>query len=344
MKHEPATARCTPITDDSPSRKRRSGVNVRLASLFVCAVVAASGVVWSVVHPVALLNAMVSRSTFTRFVGIPYGPDSRQRADIYLPGTSQTNTGQHPNRPMVVFFYGGSWQSGNRDDYLFVGEALASRGFVVAIPDYRVYPQVVFPGFMRDAAQAVRWASNHAAMYGANPARIYLVGHSAGAQIALLLATDRSWLTDAGLPPHRVAGAVGLAGPYDFLPLSDPTLKRIFPADVRAMSQPIRFVVGNEPPVFLGVGLRDSTVDPANTERMATKLRDHGDFVEVHHYPTLTHEMTVGILATPLRALSPVIRIEPVLDDITAFINDTEHVPAAVVPQTQRNMNPARGF
>lgn len=298
-------------------------MKIRLANRVAWAAVAASCVMWAVFHPVVLLNAMVPRAGCNRFVDMPYGRDSRQRIDIYEPSVDRTETIQHARRAMVVFFYGGSWQGGNRNDYQFVGEALASRGFVVAIPDYRVYPQVVFPGFMHDAADAVRWASDHAALYGADPARIILMGHSAGAQIALLLTTDRTWLRDAGLPPHRIAGAIGLAGPYDFLPLSDPTLMRVFPATVRAASQPIHFVEGGEPPIFLGAGLRDTTVDPANTERMARKLRDHGDVVQVHQYPTLSHEMTIGMIATPLRALAPVLPIAPVLDDIATFINHT---------------------
>ncbi|MBN3853315.1 alpha/beta hydrolase [Paraburkholderia sp. Ac-20340] len=296
-------------------------MKIRLASLAAGAAVAASSVMWAALHPVVLLNAMVPRTDYNRFIGMPYGQDARQRIDVYQPRADRSGSIQNAHRAIVVFFYGGSWQGGNRKDYRFVGEALASRGFVVAIPDYRVYPQVVFPGFMHDAAEAVRWASDHAAMYGADPARIFLMGHSAGAQIALLLATDRSWLAQAGVSPRALAGAIGLAGPYDFLPLTDPTLMRVFPLTVRAASQPISFIEGGEPPVFLAAGLRDTSVDPANTARMARKLREQGDLVEVHEYATLSHEMTIGMLAAPLRALAPVIPIAPILDDITAFIH-----------------------
>ncbi len=291
--------------------------------LLICmlVIVFTTSLAWIATHPLALLNAMVPRGGCTRFVNLPYGPNLRQRIDVYMPKEGNDAAIPHRKRPMVVFFYGGSWQSGNREDYLFVGEALASKGFVTAIPDYRVYPQVVFPGFMQDAAAAVRWAKTHATIYGADPDRIFVAGHSAGAQIALLLATDRSWLAQAGLPANALAGAIGLAGPYDFLPLRDQTLERIFPDAIRSASQPIHFIEGNEPPVFLGVGLRDKMVDPANTERMAVQLRKHGDFVEVRRYPALTHEMTVGSLAAPLRLIAPFVPVGPVLEDVASFID-----------------------
>ncbi|NIF88320.1 alpha/beta hydrolase [Burkholderia sp. Cy-637] len=276
----------------------------------------ATGLGWAYLHPLAWLNAMVPRTGHARFSQLAYGADPRQGIDIYVPTASPT-----ARRPMVVFFYGGSWQGGLRADYRFVGEALSSRGMVVAIPDYRVFPQVTFPGFVEDAAAAVRWARDHAAVYGADPDRLFLAGHSAGAQIALLLATDRSWLARAGLPSHALAGVIGLAGPYDFLPLRDSTLERIFPASQRTASQPIDFVRGGEPPILLGVGMRDDIVDPGNTERMAARLRAHGDAVQVRRYPRLTHEMMVGSLATPLIALKRLIPVGPVLDDVTDFVD-----------------------
>lgn len=291
-------------------------MNLPFPRLFACAAVAAGAFLWTANHPLALVNALVPREDYTRYADLPYGTDPRQRLDVYVPGQAAAR-----RPPMVVFFYGGSWQSGRRQDYLFVGEALASRGFVVAIPDYRLYPQVVFPGFMQDAAMAVRWARAHAAGYGADPTRVFVAGHSAGAQIALLLTTDRSWLAEAGMPAHAVAGAIGLAGPYDFLPLRDATLERIFPPGLRDASQPIHFVAGDEPPVFLGVGLRDTTVDPANTEHLAARLRAQADSVEVRRYPTLTHAMTVGSLAAPVRAMAALVGYAPVLDDVAAFIN-----------------------
>lgn len=254
----------------------------------------------------ALLNASVPHRTFRASTAIPYGPDARQKLDVYEPDHVATPAASH-GRPVVVFFYGGSWQNGNRGDYLFAGEALASRGFVAVLPDYRTWPDAPFPAFMDDAAAAVRWARDHAAEFDGDPSRIFLMGHSAGAHIAVLLATDGHYLGAQQMSKRDLCGVIGLAGPYDFLPLTDPVLKEVFPSSLRAASQPINFVSGDEPPMFLAAGKRDTTVDPGNTDRLAAKLRAAGDSVEVKNYPLVGHALLVAALAAPLRVVAPVL-------------------------------------
>ena len=262
----------------------------------------------------AMLNAAVPRHTFRASPAIAYGNDACQKLDVYEPFEATAPAASH-GRPVVVFFYGGSWQNGARGDYLFAGEALASRGFVAVLPDYRTWPDVRFPVFMEDAAAAVRWARDHAAEFGGDPSRIFLMGHSAGAHIAVLLATDGHYLAAEQMSKRDLSGVIGLAGPYDFLPLTDPALKNIFPAPLRAASQPVNFVNGDEPPMFLAAGRRDTTVDPGNTDRLAAKLRAAGDTVEVKHYPFVGHALLVAALAAPLRFFAPV------LADVGGFIN-----------------------
>jgi len=262
----------------------------------------------------AMLNATVPRQAFRASTAIPYGSDARQKLDVYEPFEAAATVSPH-GRPVVVFFYGGSWQNGERGDYLFVGEALASRGFVAVLPDYRTWPDVRFPSFMEGAAAAVRWARDHAAEFGGDPSRIFLMGHSAGAHIAVLLATDGHYLAAQQMSKCDLSGVIGLAGPYDFLPLTDPVLKNVFPAPLRAASQPINFVSGDEPPMFLAAGKRDTTVDPGNTDRLAAKLRAAGDTVEVKHYPVVGHALLVAALAAPLRFFAPV------LTDASRFID-----------------------
>ncbi|USU21111.1 alpha/beta hydrolase [Paraburkholderia fungorum] len=254
----------------------------------------------------AALNAAVPHHTFRASTAISYGDAPGQKLDVYQPDDTSA-TAASRGRPVVVFFYGGSWQNGARSDYLFVGQALTSRGFVAVLPDYRTYPDTRFPGFMEDAAAAVRWARDHAAEYGGDPSRIFLMGHSAGAHIVALLATDGHYLAAQHMSKRDISGVIGLAGPYDFLPLTDPVLKDVFPASLRAASQPINFVSGDEPPMFLAAGKRDSTVDPGNTDRLAAKLRAAGDNVEVKHYPFIGHVLLVASLAAPLRLFAPVL-------------------------------------
>jgi acetyl esterase/lipase len=286
-----------------------------------------------------VLNAAVSHKTFHVESGLHYGDAPRQQLDVYTPAADAPPAGAH-GRPIVVFFYGGSWQNGSRSNYLFVGAALASRGYVAVVPDYRTWPDTAFPGFIDDAAAAVRWARDHASETGGDPSRIFLMGHSAGAHIAMLLATDGRYLAAQQMSKSDLSGVIGLAGPYDFLPLHDATLEQIFPPALRAASQPINFVEGDEPPVFIAAGQRDTTVDPGNTDRLAAKLRAAGDRdVEVKHYPRVGHALLVGAIAGPLRGFAPV------LDDVGAFIDATVHrdalepyMPASSLSGTASNV------
>ncbi|KND59692.1 Esterase/lipase/thioesterase family protein [Candidatus Burkholderia verschuerenii] len=287
----------------------------RFASAFACASTIA---LLCACSPVRLVNALTPRHDYIEHAGVQYESGERHALDVYVPKSASASASA---RPLVVFFYGGSWQSGERRDYRFVGEALASRGYVTVIPDYWLYPQTTFPGFMDDAAAAVAWARAHAADFGADPDRLFLMGHSAGAHIAMLLATDRHYLMEHGVEACSIAGAIGLAGPYDFLPLQDDDLKAVFPATLRQDSQPINHVAGREPPIFLGVGTADRTIDPGNTDRFAARLLAAHDRVLLKRYDGINHAMIVGSLARPVRALSTFITVAPVLDDVSGFID-----------------------
>ena len=241
--------------------------------------------------------------------GEAYGPSPRQRLDVYAP------RGAKGQAPIAVFFYGGSWDSGRRQDYNWVGRALASRGFVTVVADYRLYPEVKYPDFLADSAQAVRWASDHAARFGADPSRIVLVGHSAGAYNAAMLAFDGRYLQAAGVDPKRVKAMAGLSGPYDFLPLKGDITHRIFgeTADLPG-TQPTAYVTAASPPAFLATGDADDMVWPKNTVALACSLRTAGVEVEERHYPGVDHIRMVLALSKPLRGRAPV------LDEMTEFL------------------------
>jgi acetyl esterase/lipase len=237
--------------------------------------------------------------------GVAFGPAAHQRLDVYGP---HRNKGQAPV-PVAVFFYGGSWDSGRRQDYSWVGKALASRGFVTVIPDYGMYPKVRYPGFLEDGALAVRWAQDHAAAFGGDPSRIVLIGHSAGAYNAAMLALDRRYLTAAGVNPGHVKALAGLSGPYDFLPLTDPIAQRTFgeAADLPG-TQPVAYVRPDAPPAFLATGDKDTMVFPRNTVRLAARLRQAGAIVEERHYPELGHVDMALALSRPFRGKAPVLQ------------------------------------
>ena len=238
----------------------------------------------------ALIVALVTPQThYVRTADIPYAEGARGKLDVYVPRAA------HAGAPMVVFVYGGSWDSGEKAVYRFVGAALASRGVVVAIPDYRVYPEVRWPAFLDDNAMAVRWAKDHAADYGADPGKLFLMGHSAGAYDVAMLGLDRRWLGAVGLDPRRdVRGVIGLSGPYDFLPLVKPELKTIFgPEDRLPDTQPINHVDGQAPPFLMVAGEADTTVYPRNTVHLAKAITARGGQAETVFYPGIKHVGTV---------------------------------------------------
>lgn len=263
--------------------------------------------------PLKMLNALTPDSTFDKTEGIAYGDDPRQKLDVYVP--------RHPleNAPVVVFFYGGSWNSGSRSDYSFVGEALASRGVVAVLADYRLYPQVRYPLFLEDGAKAVAWTHDHIHRFSGDPQRLYLMGHSSGAYNVAMLALDPGLLGAVGMSPHDLRGWIGLAGPYDFLPIQNPDVRPVFFwPDSPPQSQPINHVSRGAPPALLMASRDDDLVNPTrNTGGLARKLRQAGVPVQDFYFARTGHATLVAILSRPMRGLAPV------LDEVSAFIRAT---------------------
>ena len=246
--------------------------------------------------PLSVLNASVPADGYMAETDIAYGGGGRQRLDLYLP------TDPDPDGTVVVFFYGGSWKRGDREDYRFMGEAFASQGYVTVVPDYRLYPEVTFPAFVEDGAAAVAWVHRTIALHGGNPDRIVLAGHSAGAHIAALIALDTRYLRRAEVPPSAVKGLVGLAGPYAFDPRRYRSTRPIFasaadPFDTR----PINFVRPGAPPTLLLHGDRDTVVRPSNSERLAVALRASGVDVRYLPRPGVGHIRILLNFASPFR-------------------------------------------
>ncbi|MFF7055876.1 alpha/beta hydrolase [Achromobacter spanius] len=274
-----------------------------LATLLLLALTACS--------PLAVLNGAVPDNANRVVADVAYGADPRQRLDIYAPpGVQQP--------PVVVFFYGGSWRNGSRADYKFVGDALASRGILAVIADYRLYPDVAYPDFLDDCARAVAWTLQHVADYGGDPGRVFVAGHSAGGYNAAMVALDPRWLERHGASPSMLRGWIGMAGPYDFLPIVARSLKPVFHfPDTPPDSQPIAHVTPNAPPALLMVGMADTTVDPhRNTEGLAAALQAARVPVTLVRYDGLGHALLAGALARPLRWRAPV------LDDLAGFVLD----------------------
>lgn len=262
------------------------------------------------------VNLPAAFGPYTRHADLRYAPGAAHGVDVYVPA-------KRPDAaPLVVFFYGGRWTDGDKSDYRFVGAALAGLGYVAMLPNYRHFPDVRMAGFMQDAALAVQWAVEHGAEFGADPRRLYLMGHSAGAHMAALVTLDSRYLIATGKPVPAIAGVIGLSGPYDFLPLTDDDVKEMFgPPENYPNSQPIHFVHAGAPPMLLIHGLADDTVLPKNSINFAAALRANGDTVTLKLYPKLKHADTVAAMSIPARGRAPT------LADIAAFVGPAVRPP-----------------
>jgi acetyl esterase/lipase len=235
-----------------------------------------------------------------------YGQGPRRTLDLYAPAEK--------NAPVIVFFYGGSWSGGKKSDYSFAADALASCGFMVAVPDYRLVPAVRYPAFLQDGAAAIAWVRANAARHGGDPDRIVLAGHSAGAYIAVMLALDRDYLAKANVPDTAIKGAGGISGPYDFYPFDvKASIDAFGQAPDPQATQPITYARADAPPLLLVYGDKDTTVKPRNTLALAAKLGALGASVEAKAYPGLDHVTPMLAMSVPFRGKAPV------REDICAF-------------------------
>jgi acetyl esterase/lipase len=270
----------------------------------------ALGVLAAACSPLGLLNAVGPRDRGVRRVArsVPYGDHPRQTLDVYAPDGAA-------DLPTIVFFYGGGWDSGSKDLYGWAAQALAAQGFVVALPDYRIVPDVVFPTFVEDAAAATARAAELAPTWGGDPARLGVAGHSAGAHLAMMIALDVRYMAGAGAP-DVIRAAAGLAGPYEFLPLNVPASINAFGhVEDPLQTQPLTFARADAPPVWLGHGTADVTVHDEDSILLDARLRALGARSELELYPGLTHE---DLIAT----FSPLFRKKaPVLADASAFFH-----------------------
>lgn len=269
-----------------------------------------------------MLNALTPDGDYQLAQDLVYDQATQLTLDVYGPPPAK-------KAPVVVFFYGGRWTEGSKEQYKFAGQALASEGFVAVLPQYRHYPAVKFPAFVEDAAKAVRWTHDNAARYGGEPAKIFVMGHSSGAHLAAMLALNPEYLKQAGGDRAWLRGMIGLAGAYDFRPITAPDLREIFgPPERFELAQPVTFVDGDNPPLLLLHGEDDESVGVRNTRRLAAAVAKAGGPVESVIYPEMSHAWIVATLASPLRGQSDV------LEQVADFVRRTLTAKPAGAVQT----------
>lgn len=286
-------------------------MSIKLAIICLCIIVGILSI--SACSGADVVNAIVPKSGYTVHKNIAYGKESRHHLDIYTPNNPR------PSQEVIVFFYGGSWKKGSKDDYRFVGQAFASKGYITVIADYRLYPEIRYPSFMQDSAAAFAWVYHNIATYGGNAKHIFLAGHSAGAYIAALLTLNEAYLKQAGAKREWIKGTIGIAGPYDFRPSQDPAVKDIFSTAEDNLTQPIHYVSPDLPPFLLVTGDEDKDVYPRNTYHLAKKLRHYDNHVREHIYKGVGHIGIILSLAHGFRGKAPL------LEDIDAFIDEASN-------------------
>ena len=265
-----------------------------------------------------VLNAVTPDRGYEYSEGLVFDTNTKLKLDIYKPKDIT-------NAPVVVFFYGGAWDDGDKSQYKFVGQALSSLGYVAVIPNYRLFPQAYFPDFINDSAQAVKWTSKNIREYGGDPDKVFVMGHSAGAYNAAMLVASNQFMASAGASRDLIRGMIGLAGPYDFLPITEPKLREIFgPPEQFQRTQPILLADGENPPMLLLHGEDDQRVWVKNTRNFARTVSKLGGKVETVIYPEMSHSKIIATLAKPLRGLTDV------LNHVDDFIREESGLPPRV--------------
>ncbi len=251
---------------------------------------------------VTILNTLSPRDGVQVTRSIVFDRQHELKLDVYQPANAHA-------APVIVFFWGGRWEDGDKSMYRFVGAELASKGFVVVIPNYRLYPDVTFPAFVNDSAKAVAWTHEHIGQYGGSTNKIVLMGHSAGAYNAAMLALNPAYLKAVGGSRQWIRGMIGLGGPYDFLPLVEPDLKAIFgPPSQYPVTQPIHWADGTNPPMLLIESRADTIVYPKNTRNLYAKIKENGGPVEKFMVDDLSHPMLIGVVSNVLSSQSPILQ------------------------------------
>ena len=288
----------------------KSGLRATVTSGWTVWLLAVVGLAALGCSPRAGLERLVLGDRVQRIEDISYGATDRQRLDVY---SAPRSLGAPP---VVIFLYGGRWKYGSKDDYVLIGNAFVRRGWIVVIPDYRLYPEVLFPGWVEDGAAAVRWTVDNIGRFGGDPRSIIVVGHSAGGHTAALLALEDDYLRAAGVPPATVRGFVSVAGPVD-TNWTAPDVQRLMgPREGWPETYPATHVDGTGVPLLLMHGENDDVVFAASSARLAARVRRSGGCARAKLYPGLGHiDIAVALGIPPLR-------VQPVLDDLSRFVRD----------------------
>ena len=244
---------------------------------------------------------------------IPYAspPQERQVLDVYSPREAK-------NLPVVFWIHGGGWQTGDKSSVQIKPQAFTSRGFVFVLTSYRLLPQVDMETIVRDIAKSIRWVHDHIAEYGGDPERVFVMGHSAGAQLAALVCIDDRYLKAEGLSLAMIKGCVPVDGDtYDVPAIIETaeTRRRVHgqpqakfghrekfgndPAKHLDLSAVTHVASGKGIPPFLIMHVADHPDTSAQAQRLASALKSAGVPVTVYGAQESTHNKINADIGVP---------------------------------------------
>lgn len=258
----------------------------------------------------AVVNGLTANGSVGVSKDILYGDKPLQDLDIYYPKplaqAMKAESAIDKSYPMVVFVHGGSWESGSKEEYAFVGQSLAQAGYVTAVINYRKAPENVYPDYVKDAAQAIAWSYDNAKSFHADPNRLAVIGHSAGAFNAVAAVANEDFLAPYGMKPKDLGAVIGIAGPYsyDFRQYDSATAfgANATPDEV----MPDRQIKGEQPPYLLLTAEKDKVVHITNAIKMTEALKAAGVNVETGEIKGASHATSIGAMAPPLRWVNDV--------------------------------------
>lgn len=237
------------------------------------------------------INYLTPKDTFEKEEHLAYGLKARNRLDLYR------SKNPKKQKPLIVFVHGGSWQHGNKRDYLFIGETFAREGFDVAVINYQLAPENIFPAFVDDLAQAIHYLNQNKVKLNISTDNMILMGHSAGA--FNVMSVVYSAQSQNFKYKDQIKAIVGLAGPYHFDYVGDPLSEHAFDHKISYQQvMPYYFIEPNHIKHYLLVAEQDQVVERKNALDLDIALRQKGNHSHIAVIPKTGHITIVATLAS----------------------------------------------
>ncbi|MFW1953028.1 alpha/beta hydrolase [Acinetobacter beijerinckii] len=237
------------------------------------------------------MNYLTPKDTFEKDGHLAYGLKARQRLDLYRTKNPKKQ------RPLIVFVHGGSWQHGNKRDYLFLGETFAREGYDVAVINYHLAPEHIFPAFIDDIVQAIHYLTQNQSKLNISTDNIILMGHSAGA--FNVMSVVYSPQSQGFKYKDKIKAIIGLAGPYHFDYKGDPLAEHAFDLKVSYQDvMPYYFINSNQIKHYLLMAENDQLVGSHNSFDLDRALREKGNHSHIAVIPKTGHLTIIATLAS----------------------------------------------